>query len=111
MFDLMFSIVPIIILAVFAFIIYTFISNWKYNKSQPRVASEATVITKRTHYQSNHSSDNFHHNTSLYYLTFEFSTGDRKEFSVNASEYGLLRENDKGILTFQGNEFISFQRK
>jgi hypothetical protein len=78
--------------------------------SQPKIAAEAKVITKRTDYTSSHTSDSFHRSRSWYYITFEFTTGDRKEFLVKDTDYGLLREDDSGVLTFQGNRFVNFQR-
>jgi hypothetical protein len=94
----------------FGIFIFRLIWNWSYNISQPRIAAQATVITKRTHFSTNHSSDNFHSSHTTYYITFEFTTGDRKEFPVKENDYGLLREDDSGVLTFQGNKFVGFQR-
>ncbi|MEG2144477.1 MAG: DUF2500 domain-containing protein, partial [Oscillospiraceae bacterium] len=37
-------------------------------------------------------------------------SGDRMEFSVSDQEYGLLAENDMGVLTFQGTRYLGFQR-
>lgn len=46
-----------------------------------------------------------------YYISFEFSNGERGEFKIRSSEYALLREGDFGILTIQGTRYISFERK
>ena len=45
-----------------------------------------------------------------YYVTFQFESGDRSEFSVSGSQYGMLVEEDKGMLTFQGTRFLGFER-
>ena len=52
-----------------------------------------------------------HHTTSTYYVTFQFESGDRMEFSVDGSEYGLLAEGDTGNLCFQGTRYLSFKRE
>jgi Protein of unknown function (DUF2500) len=105
--DMLFSIVPVFIGIVILFFIYTIIKNMVVNKSKPKIAAAATVVTKRQSSSSN--SDNSFINT-WYHVTFEFTTRDRIELSVSGSEYGMLAERDKGILTFQGNSFISFER-
>jgi hypothetical protein len=48
--------------------------------------------------------------SSTYYVTFEFETGDRIELHVPRSDYGMMIEQDQGLLTFQGTRFISFER-
>lgn len=108
--EILFVIVPIFIGAVFIYMIYNFVKNWSYNRSQPRVAAEAIITGKRQDH-STHSNSDSHHHHAYYYITFEFTTGDRKEFSISSSEYGLMAEGDRGMLTFQGNEFIGFQRQ
>lgn len=45
-----------------------------------------------------------------YYVTFQFESGDRMEFQVYGSEYGMLAEGDEGKLTFQGTRYLSFER-
>ena len=55
----------------------------------------ATVISKRIYVR----------NFTTYYVTFEFDNNERREFHVSGDEYGLLVENDYGLLTFQGTRF------
>lgn len=52
------------------------------------------------------------HTTSstTYYVTFQFESGDRTEFSINGSQYGILAEGDTGMLTFQGTRYLEFER-
>jgi hypothetical protein len=33
------------------------------------------------------------------------------EFHISGKEYGLLSEDDTGILTFQGTRYLDFERK
>jgi hypothetical protein len=47
---------------------------------------------------------------TIYYVTFQVASGDRMEFEVHDDEYGMIVENDKGKLTFQGTRYISFDR-
>ena len=107
----MIGFVSILVALGFCYFIYTWIRDRKYNMSQPRVASEALVVGKRTENSMHTDTNNVHQYTTYHYATFEFSTGDRKEFPLKGSEYGLLREGDKGMLTFQGNKYVGFERK
>ncbi len=43
-------------------------------------------------------------------MTFQVESGDRMEFSVTGSEYGMLAEGDTGKLSFQGTRYLSFER-
>ena len=38
-------------------------------------------------------------------------SGDRMEFAIRGTEYGLLAEGDRGKLTFQGTRYLGFQRQ
>jgi hypothetical protein len=38
----------------------------------------------------------------FFMVTFEFESGDRSEFHVSGKEYGLLSEDDTGMLSFKG---------
>ncbi|MEL3961277.1 DUF2500 domain-containing protein [Lysinibacillus endophyticus] len=109
--DMMFSFAPIFIglvfIIVFGFIIFTIISTISQgikNKNSPLLTVPAEVAAKRIHVQGDHS-----HTT--YYVTFEVQSGDRMEFKVEGSEYGLLVEKDLGLLSFQGTRYISFERQ
>ena len=66
------------------------------------------MVTKRTE-TSGGSGDSSASTT--YYVTFEFESGDRSEFRVSGQEYGMLADEDLGILTFQGTRYLSFERK
>ena len=50
------------------------------------------------------------HTATSYYATFQVESGDRIEFLVSGTEYGMLAEGDSGKLTFQGTRYLNFQR-
>ena len=109
--DIMFTVVPFFIgavfILVFGIIIWTIISNIKTNvknNASPILTVPAQVVTKRTKVSGEHS------HTS-YFATFQVESGDRMEFQVPGNEYGLLAEDDFGLLTFQGTRFKKFERK
>lgn len=117
----MFTIIPIIIfigfVVTFGFIIFAIVkglSTWKHNNAQPKLTVLAKIISKRDNISTHmhNDADNFSHtNTSTtYFVTFEVESGDRIEFSVNGKEYGLLLEQDKGDLIFQGTRYLGFSR-
>ncbi len=118
-FDFMFDIFPffimIIFIIVFTMIIFTFIKNIKQdikNKNSLRLTVDTVIVAKRNHIRNsvNNGIDNHHHTYTSYYATFEVESGDRMELEIPEYEYGLLAENDRGKLTFQGTKYISFDR-
>ena len=52
-----------------------------------------------------------YYNFTTYYVTFQVESGDRMEFTVEGSEYGMLIEGDHGKLTFQGTRYLGFERQ
>lgn len=112
--DFMFSFSPIFIGAVFIIvfgtIIFTIIKSigtWSKNNQSPRVNSNAQVVTKRTSVRG--GGETRAH--SLYYVTFEFDSGDRLELHVSGEEFGQLVEGDYGVLNFQGTRYLGFTRR
>jgi len=85
------------------------IIQWGKNNNSPKIPAEAKIVAKRLNVGGGGINNSM--SSTSYYATFEFSTGDRKEFRVPFGEYGLLAEGDAGILTFQGTRYISFERK
>ncbi len=92
---------------------------WDENNHAPQTTISAVVISKRTdvsYYRNTNMGDGtrthgYHMTSNTYhYVTFEFDNGERKEFFVKGSEYGLLKEGDTGILCFQGTRYLGFQR-
>ena len=118
-FGSIFVISQLMFFLVFAIILFTFIKGalqWNKNNHSPRLSVQAKVVAKtinvsRHHHHHGNTSMMHHTSTSsTYYITFEFESGDRMEFVVSRSDYGLLVEGDEGLLTFQGTRFISFER-
>lgn len=107
LFDVLF---PIMFIAVFGLafgmIVSSFVKSAKQNRkndASPRLTSEATVVTKRTHVWGDHSRTD-------YYATFQFESGDRLELELQGREYGMVVEGDQGKLTFQGTRYLGFER-
>jgi len=106
-FPFLFTIVFIIVIGVFVVIAVRSISQWSKNNNSPRIPVQARAVTKRAHTSGGTGDTSA---STSYYITFQFLSGDRKEFHVPYREYGLIAENDDGILTFQGTRFVSFER-
>ena len=109
--DMMFSIAPIFIgiifIIVFGIIIFSVVSSVKQgikNNNSPLLKVPAEIASKRIHVQGDHAH-------STYYVTFEVQSGDRMELTVKGEEYGMLVEQDLGLLSFQGTRYISFERQ
>jgi len=121
MFNIMQVLFPILFLAVMGIIIVTIvrgIMQWAHNNAQPRIPAEALVVAKRAstnlhhHHTGTPDAPHMHTTTSTsYYVTFEFISGDRLEYHVSSSEYGMIAEGDIGTLTSQGTRYISFERQ
>ena len=113
-FDVTFSImrimVPVIFVLVFGIIIVTMVrgvGEWNKNNQSPKLTVPATVVAKRSDV---HRGIETMHTFTSYYVTFQVESGDRMEFEVSDMEYGMLAEGDRGMLTFQGTRYLSFQR-
>ncbi len=122
-FDIGQIIFPIFFVLVFGIIIVTVIQGirtWNKNNHSPRLTVDAVVVAKREDVSgSSHGMAGDitgAHGTSMsystsYYVTFQFESGDRLELSVSGDEYGMLAENDRGKLTFQGTRYLGFERQ
>lgn len=113
LFDIIFPLFFIAFIGMFIFVIVRAIKEWSYNNSQPQIPSDAIVVSKRQNTSHHHNAgNNMHsHTRTSYYITFEFSNGERLELSVPSKEYGMIAEGDIGILISQGRRYISFDRK
>lgn len=105
-FNIMFVIIPLIIFGTIAFIVIKGVSTWMSNNASPVREEEVTVIGKRIQVWG--GSNNTSASTS-YYITFELANGERIELRVKGSTYGACKEDETGLLTFQGTRFTSFQ--
>lgn len=111
--DIMFIIVPLFIMIVFAIILVFIVGSiikglikWNKNNQQPHLSAFAKVVTKRTSVHGGGESRSYNH----YYVTFEFLSGDRTEFQMKGEEFGMLVEGDSGELQFQGTRYLGFTR-
>lgn len=105
-FGLAFTLVPLMIGAVFVFIISQIvIKGVKYagDKGKPIIPTQAKVVDKRTHVRGDHA-------FTTYYATFELENGERLELEIPSNKIGYIVEGDHGILSFQGELFVSFTR-
>lgn len=111
LFQVMFSIVFILVIGVFIVTFVRGIKQWSKNNNSPRLTVDATVVSKRMDV-SHHRHSNTSHTTSStrYYVTFQVESGDRMELYVGGSEYGMLVEGDFGKLSFQGTRYLGFER-
>lgn len=124
----MFSIVPILVTIGFIVVIGLVIvravqgaQRWKKNNDSPVLTVAASAVTKRSdvsyHHHGNMTNNTMPNNamdmgysSTYYYVTFEVASGDRMEFQVADTEYGMVTEGDHGSLTFQGTRYLSFVR-
>ena len=102
-FPLMFLLVFVIVIGMFAFGVISGIKTWNKNNNSPRLTVIATVVSKRmdvSHHQHHNAGDatgaHGYHTTSTtsYFVTFEVESGDRMELHVSGTEYGMLVEGD-----------------
>lgn len=111
-FDAMFTLVPVFIGIVFVIVIGSIflkairgVSEWSYNNSQPETTQDAKVVSKRMEVSGSREQS-----STTYYATFEIQGGDRREFRMTGSDYGLLAEGDIGQVCYQGSRYVGFAR-
>lgn len=113
-FEMMFFLVFFLVICMFVVTIIRGIGQWNHNNHSPRLKVEALVTAKRTavshHYHSDANGAGHTSASTSYYVTFQVESGDRMELSVKGSEYGMLSEGDKGLLSFQGTRYLGFER-
>ena len=116
-----FSIMQVIMLLVFVLVLGSIIvtlirgvGEWNKNNQSPKLSVPAKVVSRRTavSHHHHHQGNGMHHThtATSYYATFQVESGDRIEFLVSGTEYGMLAEGDSGELTFQGTRYLNFQR-
>ncbi|WP_413409423.1 DUF2500 domain-containing protein [Paenibacillus amylolyticus] len=97
----------LIIAGVIVFVIISGVRTWSSNNAAALLTLHSTVVVKRTEV-SGGSGDS--RATTRYYVTFEFDNGERTELIVGGNHYGMMVENDRGMLTYQGTRFKHFER-
>ena len=118
MFNLMFVFTSLLtvlcFVSVFGILISRIVKGAKQSREDDRspvLTVEAEVVAKRMEVYRRHSSHHSYHSAGTrYYVTFQVESGDRMEFQVQDTEYGLLVAGDKGKLTFQGSRYQGFNR-
>ena len=109
-FSIMQIVVPVMFVLVFGIIIVTMVrgvGEWNKNNQSPKLTVPATVVAKRSDV---HRGIETMHTFTSYYVTFQVESGDRMEFEVDGSDYGLLVQGDIGKLSFQGTRYLGFER-
>ena len=111
-FEIIFSLMFVLISGMFIVSIVRSVSQWHKNNNSPRLTVQATVTSKQTQ-TSHHHNSSTHTSSShtYYYATFQVEIGDRMELALDRYEYGQLAEGDTGRLTFQGTRYLSFERQ
>ena len=115
LFGVMFTLVFVLVIGMFVVTAVRGISQWNKNNNSPKLTVSATIVAKRTnvthHHHNGAGGHHHHHSSTTYYVTFQVDSGDRMEFQVDGTEYGMLIEGDRGELSFQGTRYLSFERK
>lgn len=114
-FEIIFVIVFLLVIGTFVVTLVKGAATWNKNNHSPRLTVDASVVAKRTnvstHHHANAGNAGFHSSSSTtYYVTFQVASGDRMEFHVNGTEYGMLVEGDHGKLSFQGSRYLGFEQ-
>lgn len=103
----------IAVVTVISFINVKKISEFNTNNKSMEEKIKGKVFEKRieTAYNSSYGVVPSAGSYKKYYMTFKSNEGIIKEIAVNESEYNLLNEGHKGILTMQGTRFKSFLKE
>lgn len=97
----------LIIAGVIVFVIISGVRTWSSNNAASLLTLHSTVVAKRTEVSGGSGNSSA---TTRYYVTFEFDNGERTELIVGGNHYGMMVENDRGMLTYQGTRFKHFER-
>lgn len=104
---------PILFIFVFAGIFFTLLKSlkqWNFNNKQPKITVSAKLITKTTKDLQQKRKQYIMPSPTYCFLTFEVESGGSIELSVDALTFDKLIEGEIGILTYQGDRFIHFER-
>ena len=113
LFEIMFFIMFGLFFLVFVGTLLKGLGEWNKNNHSPKLTVPVTVVAKRTNVNRHHHGGKHHHTSTstTYYATFQVESGDRMELHLSGSQFGLIVEGDKGLLTFQGTRFLNFERQ
>lgn len=107
----------VILALIIGFILFAIIRAlyiWNKNNHSPKLTVHAEVFTKRQDFSTFRHDTNGgfgHYNTMYvkYFVLFQLDNGEKIRLKVKPSEYDLLRERDKGMLTYQGSRYLGFE--
>lgn len=101
MFWMLFTIVFIIVAAIFIYVIVGGITTYVKNNNSPVVESTAKVVDKYRKV--------IHHHNPVWYIVFD-SDGEKQEFKVGRDESDRLNVGDTGTLKAQGKRYLGFEK-
>lgn len=112
-FPYLFGIMFVTIFIIFVSILLTGLARKKQDDASPRLSVSALVVSRRTEFlRSSGTTDlTLGSGRTKYFVTFEVESGDRMEFQVEGTQYGMMIEGDRGQLSFQGKRFLAFTRQ
>ena len=112
-----FGLVPIFIVLMFVVVGGIILSSliragveWANNTAQPQLSEPARVVAKRVQHSTTGDGQGAVSHFTTYFATFQFPSGERRDFRLKGRYFGRLVEGDQGLLTFQGTWFRGFQR-
>lgn len=105
------SIISMILPLVFYYAIFRFIKNALSGGVARRRTVEALIVKKRMSCDRHHHGVEVYknHERTNYFVTFQLEKTDRIELQVKESQYDLLFDGERGMLTYRGKRFIRFR--
>ena len=107
-----------LVIGVAAFLIIRKLIRAQQTDDKAGTRSTAAVISKRTVKKqqkrvmpTQYTSPFRIEETVWHYITFENERGVRTEYNVTKAQYDMIFEGDKGKLTANGSQFISFKKE
>lgn len=81
------------------------------NRRCPKLLVDATVHCKWAHGSKHYRRTFYTHTTYSYHVAFELESGKLMDFRLPFAEYDVLEKGERGILSFQGTQYLGFERK
>ncbi len=88
----------VLFVCAFAFGIARALLRWTRNNNSPLVSTPASVVSKRNRVSGGSGDSSA---STSYFVTFEIQGGERLEFHLAGTEFGMLVERDRGTLSYQ----------
>ncbi|MCR4884157.1 MAG: DUF2500 domain-containing protein [Clostridiales bacterium] len=105
-----------LIAGVLLFVLLRSLYIWNKNNHSPRVTEEAEVYTKRQDFSTfmnrgrNVHFGSYHSIYVRYFVVFKTQNSGMVKLRVSSDDFDMLREGEKGQLTFQGTRFLGFEK-